>query len=410
MSAVQSANMNRIRLTHLFTSFQELGGVSAVLQHHHANDFRWGIDSEFVIFSEKQTRPVERVHFLGFDAHSTIRLARDRLRQAVAQTHSDVAVYHTTWGMPYLSDLDRSNRRILVQHGHVPGLAATLQFRGDWLDGIVCIGEPLLQTVRECLPKLEANRITVLPCPLNPPGSLPCRRPFDKRPLILGFCGRISVEQKRVDRFPRLCACLDQMGLSYRLEFLGEGPARASLERKLVDRSKFQFHGRKSGDEFWRVLGNWDVILFLSDYEGVPLALLEALSVGVIPFYPRIGSGGDAYVAGVRKDLLFEPEDYAHVADTLKKLSLLPESDLERLRSNGREVTAVHLGDNYMKSFSAFVRQIVALPKVSQSTFPRRPFFVEDCSFTWLGRLGAVRRAFLRLRSGILSGSFPSRH
>ena len=55
-------------------------------------------------------------------------------------------------------------------------------------------------------------------------------------------------------------------------------------------------------------------------------------------------------------------------------------------------------------------RQIVALPKVSQSTFPRRPFFVEDCSFTWLGRLGAVRRAFLRLRSGILSGSSPSRH
>jgi glycosyltransferase involved in cell wall biosynthesis len=399
--------MNTLRLTHLFTSFQDLGGVSAVLQHHHKQDLRWGINSDFVIFAEKQARPIERVHFLGLDAHSTIRLARDRLRQAVAQSRSDIAVYHTTWGMPYLSDLDRSNRRILMQHGQVPGLAATLQFRRDWLDGVVCIGEPLVQTVRECLPKLEAHRITVLPCPIIPPHSLPPRRLLGKRPLILGFCGRISTQQKRVDRFPKLCACLDQRGLSYRLEFLGEGTEQAWLERKLADRSKFQFHGRKNGEEYWGILSNWDVILFLSDYEGVPLALLEALSAGVIPCYPRISSGGEAYVASVRPDLVYAPEDYSHVAEILTQLSRLPESDWEKLRSRAREATTLHLGDNYMKTFSEFVRQIGEMPKVSKATFPRLPFFVEDCSFTWLARLGAVRRAFLRLRAGILSSLHP---
>ncbi len=139
------------------------------------------------------------------------------------------------------------------------------------------------------------------------------------------------------------------------------------------------------------------MILFQSDYEGIPLSLLEAMSVGVIPIYPRIRSGGDAYVAKVRSDLLYEPEDFGHVAKVLSQLIVLDESALESLRARCKEVTAPHTGDNYIKAFSTFIRQLRELPKASKAAVPRPPRFVENCSFTWLARFGAVRRGFLRL-------------
>ncbi len=201
--------MDNLRVSHFFSSFQELGGVGALLQYHHANDVRWGIHSEFIIYFERQTRPIVRVHFLGIDEQDTVRLARERLRKAVVHARPDIAVYHTAWGMPYLADLDQSHRRVLMQHGHVPGLVASLQSRRDWLDGFVCIGESLVPVARKYLPHLDANRVTVLPCPITPPQSSSQHRSLVQRPLILGCCGRIRVEQKRVDRLPLLCSCLE---------------------------------------------------------------------------------------------------------------------------------------------------------------------------------------------------------
>ncbi|MBI5775066.1 MAG: glycosyltransferase family 4 protein [Verrucomicrobia bacterium] len=385
-----------LAVTHYFTHFRSLGGVESILHHHHDQDAGAGLDSRFVIYFEPVGSPVARVHFLAQDTRGTIGSIRHQLRATGPGGATTVAAYHSLWGMPWLAELDQSARRLAILHSETPGLSEELQFRRDWLDGVLCVSEPLRQRVRAWLPGWEESRLAVLPYPISPPEQIPGHPALAGRPMVIGFCSRLVREQKRVERLPALCRQLTAAGLDYRLEFLGDGPERAWLENQFPNRKQFVFHGRKSGGDYWQILAGWDVFLSVSDYEGTPIALLEALSQGVLPVYPRIGSGGDSYARAIQPGLLYPPQDWPGVASLLNKLCRQPEADVQPLRARCRETAAPHLGNAYLEKFSAFARSIAARPRISQNTFPRRPFPIDHLPFTWLKPLGAVRRFWRR--------------
>src|SRR5262249_35495663 len=163
------------------------------------------------------------------------------------------------------------------------------------------------------------------------------------RPLVIGFCGRLIIEQKRVDRLPALCAQMDNSGLNYRLEFLGEGPERGWLESRLADRSKFVFHGRKASKDYWRGLDSWDALVFVSDYEGTPISLLESMSMGIIPVYPRIKTGGDGVVEAAGAELLYEPEDFGRAAAILVELAKSSPAAVQDVRKRCQQAVDPYL-------------------------------------------------------------------
>ena len=385
------------RLMHHAQVFRSMGGVESVLKHHHEADARQGIESRFVVHNEEASPPVERVVFLGLDQRSTIHQARIRMKEAVAQASPEVAVYHSVWGMSYWADLDGARRRILVLHSDHPGLAESLRQREGWIDGVLCVSEPLRQLVAGSLPRLAGDRVGLIPYPVLPPLKPTPKAPLNNRTLVIGFCGRLIHEQKRVDRLPALCAQLDEAGLNYRFEFLGEGPERAWLETRLANRTKFLFHGRKSGDDYWRVLDRWDAIAFVSDYEGTPIALLESMSMGVIPVYPRIHSGGDAVVAKAGPELLYEPGDFARVAALLVEMGRMSPEQLDGLRSRCRQAVSPHLGDCYISTFAEFVQRIAQAPRISREKRQKLLWPIAYLPLSWVARIGLLRRAMLRL-------------
>jgi len=368
-----------------------------VLKHHHQADSGQGVESRFVVYQEEESPPVERVSFLGLGERSTIHQARLRLKRAVALAPAGVVVYHTVWGMTYWADLDRSLRRILVLHSDSPGLEEQLRMRGEWIDGVLCVSERLRARVETCLPNLARGRVERIHYPILPLFPARAREALRDRPLVLGFCGRLIFEQKRVDRLPALCARLDRAGVNYRFEFLGGGPQQRWLEAELPDRAKFLFHGWQSGQDYWRTISGWDTILFVSDYEGTPISLLEAMSAGVVPVYPRIHTGGDAYAAGVRPDLLYTPDDFDSVAAALGKLRQMRPEELGELRRRCQEAVRLHLGDNYVATFAQFIRHIAAAPRIARDTFPKRPWPVDHLPLSWVARLGLLRRGCMRL-------------
>src|ERR1041385_1624335 len=300
-----------IKLAHLTPVFRSMGGVESVLRHHHSIDQSQGIDSRFIVYFDHDRDPVARLRSLEYHPGTTLRQARQRFADAIGQVPPEIALYHGMWGLPFMVDLDGAARRILMLHGDVPDMERELRLRSGWVDGVLCVNDPLRRFVHRCLPALAGERVGVVPYPVLPPFAAPAKAPRQGLPLVLGFCGRLIIEQKRVDRLGALCAGLNQAGLPYRFEFLGEGPERARLEQQFPDRARFIFHGRKSGAEYWRILDGWDVIVFVSDYEGTPIAMLEALHRGVVPLYPRVGSGGDDYVRSLEHDLLYEPGERA---------------------------------------------------------------------------------------------------
>jgi glycosyltransferase involved in cell wall biosynthesis len=392
--------MANLRVTHFFGKFRGLGGVQTFLQQHYEKDQAWGMDSSFIIYHEAETERQARVHFLGLQEHHSIRQARQKIRQAIAAAPPQLAIYHDLWGMPFWSDLDQASRRVFVLHGKYQGVERWLQSRRMWLDGVVCVSEETVNLAQRWLPSLAADRIRLLPVPLS---SCPVEgvrpRPAN-RPFLLGYSGRLIREHKRVDRFPELCRRLDEARIDFRFEILGDGPERPWLESRLGNRPHVQFHGRLSGEDYWRALSRWDAILFVSDTEGLPVSLIEALASGVIPIYPRIRSGGDSYVKRVAEELLFEPGNLAQLSQTVARLAGATSEQIENWRARCRVAAAPHLKDAYLRQFSEFLNFLLDAHRASQKAFPWARHLVGGCSFATLKRISVWRRGFLKRWGG----------
>ena len=370
--------MNGTRLTHCFTALRSLGGVESYLRRHQTNDAKAGFDSRIVALFEPLGTTTEAVHPIGLNWRDTIDSGRRKFRQHARAPWEGTALYHNAWGLPFLADLDGAERRISMLHSDLPVLAQLLRSQDGLVDGSLCVSEPLKRQALAHCPTLSPERIVVVPCPITVPASRPPQRPLQNRPLVLGFVGRIVREQKRVDRFPILCRHLREAGIDFQFEFLGEGAERAWLERQFATTTNIRFHGRKSGDEYWRILSSWDAIVYVSDYEGMPISLLEAMSMGVLPVHPNIGTGGDAYASRVDSEFAYPPEDFKAVARLFARLRRMPPDEIDRLRACCRQLASVHEGDGYERAFAAFIRQIGEMPRISVNGPTRRGFVWSD--------------------------------
>ena len=101
----------------------------------------------------------------------------------------------------------------------------------------------------------------------------------DRQGKLIGGAGRL-VSQKNFERFLRIARRLQDIDSSYQFVIAGSGPLDQSLRRKAGDLGvKVQWLGvQPSLDRFFRSI---DLFLLTSDFEGLPMTLLEALQYGV---------------------------------------------------------------------------------------------------------------------------------
>ena len=348
-----------------------------MLLEHHAGDLAHGLESSFLAYFEPRGPRAPRVAGLGLTGWSSVRKARARFAGAPPSPARCLA-YHNCWGLPLFADLDHSDRRVGILHTDFPGLPDCLQRLRGLLDGLLCVSQPLLDLARRGLPELAGERLGWLPYPVADGERRAGQSSLLGRPLVLGFAGRLASQQKRMDRFPELVRRLRETGVAFRLEFLGDGPQERWLRRQFAGDAGVRFHGRQSGESYRAVLRQWDVVAYVSDYEGLPITLLEALACGVIPLYPRIGSGGDAYVAQVRPDLLYPAGDLGAAAAAIWDLAAMNPADLAALRRRCLEAARPHTADCYLGTFGEFTRRLTTLPRISLPAFPPRQGYASD--------------------------------
>ncbi len=386
-------------LLHVNLSYTKLGGVEGVLHRHHAADQQSGLNSKFLILFEPGPDTDPRLQFLGFDPQTKVGAARRSVRNTV-RAPSDVAVYHALHAMTYFADLDQARRRIAFLHGYFPGVKRAILTKSRWFDGILCVSEPLHAEVRQWLPHFAPERIAYIPYAIDPPHEPATAQPWGNRPLIVGFSGRLEQEQKRVDRLPGLLRKLDALNVDYQLELLGDGGERAWLEAQCAGNKRVIFHGRRSGSDYWRILSRWDVILFVSDFEGTPISMIEAMNRGVIPVYPRINTGGDAYARETAGPLLYEPGDLDGAAQAIAWLAERSSDEIQALRQRAQAQVARHDAANYHRVFGTFVNQIQTAPRISQARWSVRPFPFDALSFGAIARAAElVRKPWRMFRS-----------
>jgi glycosyltransferase involved in cell wall biosynthesis len=113
-------------------------------------------------------------------------------------------------------------------------------------------------------------------------------------PLRILYLGRLWREQKRVQLFPEILAQLCASGIPFHWTIAGEGEERGFLEANMKPDSPHQtvsFAGSLRYADVPALLKQHDIFLLASDYEGLPLSLLEAMGDGLVPVVSDLASG-----------------------------------------------------------------------------------------------------------------------
>ncbi|MFN2399752.1 MAG: glycosyltransferase family 4 protein [Gemmatimonadaceae bacterium] len=135
-----------------------------------------------------------------------------------------------------------------------------------------------------------------IPCGTNLTAAVRRPRPADS-PLRLVWVGRLEERQKRVSDLPRLGVALRARGLPYEMEIVGDGDAandvRAAVRAAGLTET-IRMTGWLTAEDVRNKLAWADVLVLPSNFEGMPVAMMEALAAGCAVVASRV-SGVEDY-------------------------------------------------------------------------------------------------------------------
>jgi glycosyltransferase involved in cell wall biosynthesis len=107
------------------------------------------------------------------------------------------------------------------------------------------------------------------------------------------------------------------------LDIAGDGPDAEELKRRLKrveGRVEIFWHGRISREQLFRIYERTHAILLLSSSEGMPIALREAMSRGVVPVVTDIPAHREIITVG-KNGFVFPVGDVAECARLCRRLA-----------------------------------------------------------------------------------------
>jgi glycosyltransferase involved in cell wall biosynthesis len=183
---------------------------------------------------------------------------------------------------------------------------------------------------------LDRSRIEVLTNPAPPPLDV---EPLPLEPGTFVFVGRLT-EQKAL---PVALAAIAEVPGS-RLILVGDGPERASLERRVSELGidgRVRFAGSLSRDEALRYLAGARAAVLSSAWENLPHAAVEALAVGTPVVSTNVG-GVPEVVHDGENGLLVPPNDVAALTGALR--AILTNDDLRSRLAAGAKPSVAAIG------------------------------------------------------------------
>lgn len=157
---------------------------------------------------------------------------------------------------------------------------------------VIAVTPELAGKLRQRLPP---KRVCVIENGIDPEnfqisdlGKLDLR--FQNATRRVGIVGRLA-PVKRVDLFIDMAALVNELKF-YNVEFfvIGDGPLRDALQEKAISFGldhKLHFLGHQNSVHSY--LKNLDALVMCSDHEGMPMTLLEAMSLGVTVIGHNVG-------------------------------------------------------------------------------------------------------------------------
>ncbi len=144
-----------------------------------------------------------------------------------------------------------------------------------------CVSERVKKTTLQRIPGVNPEVLYTIPCGINLPAVDLDARNGDVLQLV--YVGRVSEYQKRTSDLVKICSLLHRNGKVFHLDIIGDGEEKTSLENKFKEAglaSLVTFYGWLSQKAVGERLAASDILVLTSDFEGTPVAMMEALAAG----------------------------------------------------------------------------------------------------------------------------------
>lgn len=164
---------------------------------------------------------------------------------------------------------------------------------GKYWDAIVCVSEEIADKVARQDSEFRP-RIHSIPNTVVVPQECPIRHRKAGDPLRIVYHGVFNTYQKRILHIADILEELDRRQVPFQFTIAGHGPQKEELLArcaKWIDRGNFDYRGIVAHHAVDELLREHDAYIMTSAFEGMPHAVLEAMSQGCVPVVTDIDSG-----------------------------------------------------------------------------------------------------------------------
>jgi glycosyltransferase involved in cell wall biosynthesis len=342
------SDASSLRILHVLASFQVGGAEQVALtlarlqtrqgHHVHVVGLAPPPDGPHARNFEQAGVRVHRIAKMGpsIDPSLVLRLAWRFRREKIDVVHT-----HNRQPLIYAGPAARlaGTAHVHTKHGRGDGTSREMLLRraaAYTADRFVAVSE---QTRQEAITRKEAppGRLETIPNGIELDGFRPdpeartavrSELGIPASAFVVGTVGRLAAVKNQT---LLIRAVEPMLGPDFRLIFVGDGESRADLEAcaRETDRGQWiHFLGRRS--DTGRVLNAFDVFALSSHSEGLPLAIPEAMAVG-LPIVSTAVGGIPSVVQDSQTGILVPPGDASALRASLSALA----SDSERARRMG---------------------------------------------------------------------------
>lgn len=261
---------------------------------------------------------------------------------------------------------------LAIVHSDGPTFYNPLAHYAAFVDRAVGVSEQTYRRiVSHCgIPPVRARRIPYGVRRLSPDEARTRWEATAHASLRVAYVGRLVQGQKRVLDLAPLAAELARRGIPFEMHVIGTGEAAGRLTGEIEAAGLsglVRFWGWLSPAEVSRRLLELDAVVLLSEVEGLPLALLEAMGHAAVPVVTRTRSGNSEVVRSGENGYLVPIGDIPAFADRLEALARDP-GLLARLRQAAWETSGQY---SLERMTAEYVRCIGETVSADEARAPR---------------------------------------
>lgn len=187
---------------------------------------------------------------------------------------------------------------------------------GRYCNAVVCVSEHIRNGVMELNPLIGARSQVIHNASIWQK-QIVTNNPRRTERLRLIYTGRLTQYQKRILDVVELAAGLDRLQVPYEITLVGEFSPWERTEdifklraKEHLDDGRIKLPGRMTRKQILEGLSRNDFFILLSDFEGLPLSLIEAMARGCVPVVAAMKSGIPEVITTGENGLIVDGRDY----------------------------------------------------------------------------------------------------